>query len=591
MPINVPKLKSFSGQTGATKGVRINTQVRSNTDLIDNQTQGVSKLIGQADAVHDQYQDKQVDQVTAKLEQEYTPWLNGNLEEIKKNQGDPTEAYSNFDKAEDEKVKSLLSNHKDLSEAVRTRIERNLGGIQAKNRVKTLKQRGYQQEVYKNNLYESQLSLKGDALPTSAGYIKKGDQGSYVPFELGLSEIKTTIAKRAMESGTAERLPDDAKSGYNHFYQNDKGETVKVKLSPVAQVRAAKELSKGVANSVKVLLDTGSSEEAKEMMEKYKGYIEPVAAAKLTKQMNDVDIKDTAYSMMGGFQDLSENEQLNEIEKVKSVELKSELLKIKDSMDARRTSMDKRQKKQNYELLANTVIERMGSSTPYYGIADLEKDPMFKQTWDNLDSKGKQDIKEMIVAPKTTTSSAEVNMQNLLFGETDEEIETITPAEFQSKLSGMNDKDRRRYTGLYNNIRIETAGEKRATYKRAGSFLQDSMLSNELITKNKYDKFDEDDQIILIEARNKMMDHISKYGTNMDDKEVKDFVGNYVTSIVKERAFNPAPRRKDKIKATEDLQLSGPERLNFKKKFRDDQGYMPRNNDEKFKAYVRNQRK
>jgi len=590
MPV-VPRLKSIQGQSKSIKGQRINVKAQSSAGLIQAQSSAVSSIAKTGIDLHTKYEDKKVDQYTSEMEQDYTPWLDQELVNLKTQKGDPTQGYINLEKAEQERIKSYSEKHKNLSQDVQDRLSANASSISSKHRLAILKQRGAQQETYGSNLYESNLTLKRTGLPATAGYIRKDEPSTFLPFDMDVADIKTTISKRGLEQGTVERLPDDAKS-WNHMYRNDDGTMVKVKMSPMAQARAAKELNEGIYNSVKVLSDSGYSAEAQQLAERYKGSIDPLNAAKLAKMFNTADKKNDANVFRTEIQDLTPAQQDVKIEEIRDPALKSEVEALNEADAKRRDAKQTRKHKKNYESLATHVMERMGSNNPYYNMSDLEKDPLYKETWQHLDSKGREAITEMVKAVKSTNYSSEARVQSLLFGEVEGvDIAVMTPTEFQHEMRGMNEKDRRRYTGLFNSLRIESASEKRATYTSANRLLMDEMFANELIVKNDFGKYDEDEQLIINKAKSELMSKLNAHGTNLDPKQIRDFVEGYTQSLVKEETFNPAPRREVKRKATEDIDLTARQRVTFKTDFKSKFGYRPRNNDEKYKSFVREEMK
>lgn len=589
--VPLPRVKSFQGQSKSVKGQRINIKAQSSADIIQANTRSASSIAETGIALHTRYEDKKVDQYTSEMEQDYTPWLDQQLVALKTQKGDPTQGYINLETAEQEKIKSYLEKHKNLSQDVQDRLSANASSISSKHRMAVLKQRGAQQETYGNKLYESNLTLKKSGLPATAGYIRKDEPSTFLPFDMDVADIKTTISKRGIEQGTVKRLDDDAKS-WDHIYRSDDGNMIKVKMSPMAQARAAKELSEGISNSIKVLIDSGYPAEAQQLAERYKSSIDPVNGARLTKTFNTAAKKNEANIFRADIQDLTPAEQDIKIEAIRNPELKSEVEKLNEADASRRDAKQKRKYKKNYEVLGTRVIEKMSGNDPYHGITDLEKDPLYKETWDNLDVKGREAITEMVTAPKNTNTNSEARVQRLLFGEVEGvDVAVMTPTEFQHEIRGMNDKDRRRYIGLFNTLRIESASEKRATYKSANSVLMDGLFANELVEKNDFGKYEPDEQLIINKAKSELMTKIDEHGTNLDPKQVRDFVEGYVNSLVKEEAFNPAPRREPKRKASEDLDITARQRVTFKTDFKSKFGYRPRNNDEKYKSFVREEMK
>lgn len=536
MPIQVPRLKNIQGSAQTNKGVRINARAQDNTALIGAQTRSASNLVNQASAAHDRYETRKVDQVTSQLEQEYTPWLNDRLTQLKSFQGDPTKPYADFDEEDDNKLASMLENHKDLSENVKQRIQANLGAIQSKNRIAVHKQRGYQKEVYKNNLFESNLSLKRKGLPTTAGYIQKGDESSFVPFDMGVSEIKTAISKRALENGTAELLPDDAKTGFNHFFQDSNGKLVKVKLSPIAQKRAAKELSEGISDSIEVLLDNGQSDEAGELLAKYKNNIDPVNEAKLNKKFKTTAIKTNARNVVNSIQDLPEEKQIARIEKIKDVDEKIEALKLQSTLQNRLSSLKKAKEDKNYEL-AHSRVEELRNNGQLYGLSDIENDPKVKRTWDNMSEKQRQALREQVESPKRSDPKVMANVNDMILTG---KLGNMSAAKFEEMLVGLDEADKDRSRNRFISRKKDKSTRSSTAYNDADKILTRRLYASGLIRKDKYGKGPtKNDFPKYSEAKDGLIDYLdSKDITNASTrKEISDYVDEYITEQKKGELF------------------------------------------------------
>ena len=541
--VQVPRLARLDPQSELPAGDRLNVQVKDQASNILQRTGAVTSIVEQGADIYQAYENDKIDTLSNEAEQEYSLWNKQKLQELRTHQGDPTDAYAQYEVDEKEKYDEILAKRPDLNERVRRNVTSNLDKVQSTHRVGVLKQRGLQQETYENNLFESTVKLKKNDLPSAVGYIRKEDPGSFLPFDQNVAEIKTLISKRAVKSGTGTVLPDDAKS-WDHIYTNEEGKIVKLSLTDIAKQRVAKELSEGVVSSVDVLIAGGYTDEARLVQEKYKNYIDPLGKVKLTKKLNTNDVKTKASSFMQGIQTRSSDEQMKSILSIKDVALKGEVLKIKDTNDNRIESIRNRKHKTNYNTLASHAINKMNSDNPYYGVGDLENDPIYKQTWDNLDAKGKKAVLELVDSPKESASGSQAKIQNLFFGNDESaQLETITPEEFNVYLSGLNKADRKKYSSLYTNMRTETASEQRATYKRAESLLSDQLFKDKHLTKNVFGKFTKRSERRLIESRNELIDHLdSQYGT-LNEKQLKDFVVEFSAAKVKDEIFTPAPRR------------------------------------------------
>lgn len=543
MAVQVPKLQRIQPSAALPANERINLKVDSQASNILNQTQGLANLGKEAVDLSYDIEDSKIQQLSLSAEQEYSSWNTQQLQKLKSYEGDPTDAYVEYDKQAQQKRDEILNARPDLNERVRSHLTANLDKTVGSQNMTAMKQRGAQQETYDNNNFQAGIKLKKDGLSTAASYIRKDDPGSFMPMDDGINDIKTTIAQRGLIKGTVSRLPDDAKT-WSHMYKDPEGKLVKVQMSDIAKQATAKEVAEGVGASINSMIAAGYTEEAQAAYDRYKPYIDTKYKTTLENKFNTTAIKATAFNEIGRIESMPEGQRLAEVEKITNPQVRSEALKILDTNANRREAIKDRREKANYEVLGSKVLEKMNSDNPYYGISDLENDPTFKATYDRLDVKGKKAIMEMVKAPKDTNPESEVKVQDLLLGsDPSMDINNVSPAQFQKMTVGLNKSDKSKYTNMYNRLKQETAGEERTKNKRAEKFLQDQLLADKYISKNDYGKYTGKSEIKLIQARNELLDHLSTAPKNMSDTDLLKYVQKYSADKIKEQVFVP-PQRK-----------------------------------------------
>lgn len=597
MAISVPRLQRIQPSESLPANDRIQMQAPDVSSTITSRTNAVASLAAEGVDLYYDIEDSKITQLSQEAEQEYTVWNNDQLQKLKSYEGDPTDAYAAYEESAAQKQNEILTKRPDLNERVKSHLTTNLNKTVEGHRVQAMKQRGAQQETYANNLYESSVKLKKDNLGVSAGFIKKDDPGSFLPFDENIADIKTTIAKRGMEKGIAKRLPDDAKS-WNHIYKDEEGKMVKVELSDIAKQRAAKELSEGVGASINSMIASGYTEEAQAAYDRYKSYLDPKTTATLNNKFETSTVKTSAFNEIGRIESLPPSQQMQAIESIQDPKLKSEVLKIKDTNDARREHMRDRREKANFEVLGNRVLNKMKSDTPFFGMADLESDPVFKATYDRLDVKGKKAILAMVDAPKDSDPKAKVRLQNLMFGLEGKNIEDLTPLEFADYKKGLSKADQAKADTKYEKLKNPSSGEKNSIYKVAGLELQESLIMSGDIEENKYGKIAGDDKITLLKAQDRLEQEIETGGLRTR-KEIKEFINaqranlikeNYTSAVTKKSVNAPPPKDPASTAPakTNEIVLSPTEIISLKKKFRDANGYIPVKNDPKFQTFIQN---
>lgn len=585
----IPQLQRITPTNTMPQNDRINIQAKDQGAQILQQTNTIAELGDKGAQMYKMYQDDKIEQISNVAEQEYKAWHDKKLSDLKNYQGDPTEAYAKYDEEVAQKKSEMLDKRSKFGEDVSTALTSRLDKVAKTQAIAADYQRGQQQEVYANNVFESTVKTRRDGLAVNAGYIQKGDPTSFMMFDQNVGEIKSAIAKFGVKKGTVKILPDDAEG--SDYYIDDNGKKVNIEMSPIAKSRFAKDLSEGVKGSLDVLISTGRIDEARELQKRYGGVLTPIQAAKLEGKFQSASRKNEAYNVLGNLKGLDDSEAIDKIESIKDPVLKSEVLKLKDNDDRHLTNMRTRKEKVNYDALGEHVMEIMKSDKPYLSKADLEADPKYQQMYDNLNLKQKKAIDELVEAPKNTDPKALVRVQNLFMDDEDgQDIANMTPQEFAEATAGLSKQDKTKYSNLYMTLKTQTEGEKRAMYKSAGSILRDQLIADGHISLNPYGKLDEDNQKILTNARTKLITFISNQPSLRDDKKIIDFVKQNSAALVKEKAFNPvmpAGVKKSSRDVAGDVKITKQQLLGFQREWKAKNGKFANPSDPAFEAFVK----
>ena len=596
MPISIPTLKKIqSSPTPA--GQRVKGQVRDSAGLIENITGNVVSLANKGADLYQEIEDNKINQLSEESGQKYSEWHTKKLIELKSYKGNPTDAYAQFDKDEKEFSEKLLASRPNLNERVKRHVEASLGKTQSSHRIQVIKQRGLQENLYNTNLYESSLKLKQNDMPLAAGDIRIGDESSFHIFNQNVVDIKTLIAKKGLKEGTVEKLPGNSKTA-SHTWRDVDGNIHKVKMSNIAKERVAKEISDGIANSVKVLIDNGRSKEAAELMKRYGKSIEGKEHVTIEKKFKSVRVKEASFAAYKKIANKSAADKSTAINKMMKTnpEVARELDEINDAEEARRSKSRKRRIENANYRASKQVFDKMNGGNPYNGIAEYKNDPNTNQDdWETMSGKDRERIKKMIVAPKDSSNGSLVKLNNLFLGRDDNfKIETITPEEFESRYkAGLSKADRKAANSKFQTLRIETASTQRATHKRAGELLKRELLLDGHIDENKFGKLSPDDSLILMEADKKMLEFLGeeRESGTFSDVDLQKFVENYSVAFIKGgdklKRFEPIDRRPDLQK---EIVLTRDERRTLKIQYSElHGGKFPESNDPEFKKFVKDQ--
>jgi hypothetical protein len=564
MTVSVPRLQRIEPSANMPANDRVNFQAQDQASNILNRTQQMGQVVEKGADIYQQYENEKIDHLSYETKREYEGWAGERLKQLQQFQGDPTEAYAQFDKEAQEKYNEILASRGDVSERVKRHVGSRLQKSFEDTQVGALKQRGAQIETYKHNNFEAALKGEKDKLPVMAGYIRKNetgeyDRGSFFMYDKGLQDMKTMIAKRAVEQGTATLVEGDGPA--NHQYQDEDGKIVRIQLGDVAKQRVAKELSESIKTSIDVALAEKSPESlqlAKKLAEEYKGYIDPMTAAKVKGKFETADVKQKAGEVLASIKGKLNSEQrkqladiqdpelrllksqefeLEAINNIKNEKLKNEVLKLKTSSDEAMKKQMKMRQDANYDALSKNV-DQMIEQGAINGIADLENSEVYSMTWDNLSPKQRQEITERIKSPTKSNPNALAKVTEALL---EGKISQMSEAEFKvNYLNGLSKEDKEKFSLIHKEFGKPTATAQRKVMSDANKFLKEELLNAKLI---KYEsgsntKLRKGSKDTLSQAQAEILEIMATEGGS-DPSRLQDHVRKYVAAKKKKEVYNP----------------------------------------------------
>lgn len=530
MAVSIPRINRAEPIKSLPQNDRINMKVSDNSSLILNQTQQVASLGDKGMDLYQQIENEKIETLSNGAEREYKAWNDQELAKLKSYEGDPTDAYVEYDKRAKEKREEILNSRPDLNDRVKTHFTSRLDKAIYDENITAMRQRGMQQEVFANNDYEATLKLRKNDLPLRAGEIKAGEDDSYSRLNERLDDIKTVVAKRGLTKGTV-RLAGENEA-FTHKYIDDEGKEVRVVMSQMAKQRVAKEVGEGLKSSIEVLMADGRIEDAKDLRDRYKAHLDPKDNLRLTKKFEGADTKEQAYKFLDGLRGKSPEAKWTAIEGIESSEIRAEVIKIQDAEEKKIEDYRKRRDDTNYEKLAKLVMTKQESGQPFFGISDLENDKNYKLMVDNLSPKSRKALTEMIEAPSVSSDKSLLKVQNLFYSQS-EELEGMSPEKFyRDYLTGLSKPDKNRYLKEFNRVNNPSSTQERMVYKQADSLIRKAL------------KYEGEDDDTIYEVQKQVSDHLLSRKTLPSENEVRDLVNEAVSAYKEDRIFNPKKIKK-----------------------------------------------
>lgn len=610
MPVNIPRLQQIA-PSNSTPNDRIRATVRDQSSTILQRSQAVSNLGERAIEINRAYEDNKIDNLSSEANQKYAEWSTQKLQQLKNHKGDPTDAYAQYDIDEKEFLDGIISDKPDLNERVRRGLTSNLAKSQNSNRIKVLKQRGFQKEVYEHGLYTADLDINNQDLAVSAGYIEKGDKTSTVQFNEKLNNIRTIVAKNAIRTGLAEEIDDDSKG--DHRYTDADGNEIRIKLSNAAKAQTYEQMNKGVVNAVDVLIASGKTSEARDMMEDYAKLIDAKSKAKFEKRLQTTESENEARVFLQNIKGKSDDEQVRLIDGIKDSETRSEAIKIKHLDDTRLKALKKRSEDANFERV-NGVIEKLRESGQLYTEKSITDHPEIKMILQKAELNPTQmkALREEFKSPKISDPKAMTRMTDIILGDHPTlKIGSMTSAQIAEASVGLSQSDKNKFRTKV--LARQSAGDNitktNVSYKRAGTMLRTLLLNRGLIeNSNRFKGLTHESETIYNKAKEELIDYLEfqEVEGKLSEPEIKKYVEGFVADGKNDQLFDRGgwfseakteftrlnPSKKKTPKAIDDpLQgLDNASIFKLQRDYKREHGNIPKVNDTDFLEFVRERR-
>jgi len=598
--VTVPRLQRISPSPTAPPNDRIRANVKDQSSSILQRSAGIADLGERAIKINKTYEDSKIDTLSSEATQKYAEWNVQKLGALKAHKGDPTDAYAQYDVEEKAFLDKLISERPDLNERVKRGYTANLGKAQDANRLKVLKQRGYQKETYEHNLFEGDVKNTKNELAISAGYIEKGDRTSSLKFDQGLNDIKTLVAKNAIRNGTATEVPADSDERGDHRYTDTDGNEIKVKYSTVAANRVYKDMNEGVVNSVDVLIASGKTGEARDIMEGYSKFIDSKSRAKFEKRLKVSEDENEARNFLGSIRGKTDEEQTKLIDGIKDSEVRSEAIKIKHLDSTRLKVMKKNSEDKNFDRV-HGVVEKLKASGQLYTEKSITNHPEIKMILQkaSLNPKQMAALKEEFKSPKVSDDKALDRVTDIFLGG---DLQKMTSAQLSEAMVGLSKADKSKFRTKFLSRTSDSKGAERTSqiYNRSKTLLTDKMYASGLI-ENVDGFLDDDDFLKLKKAKVELLEYLdnAELGDKPSIGTINDHIDDFLKSKKKESIFDKvgfsnwfkseAPVKKSKNKRNRKNPLEGEDTFNWQRRYKKERGLSvpPKANDPDFLNYVR----
>lgn len=539
MPVQIPTIREGDAPTPDSVG-RIDATAPSGDKMVGQVTNELAQgLVTTQDYLDTQERNvAHTEAITAATK--YEKWANeqldGNSETgavgLRNMKGDPTPLYNNFDKDAVAKQKELLDGYSDASPVVQGYVENALKGKGASVYNKRLTAYGHQYANYEQSVTDDAVTNEVQNAAEAAGLVDPKNPSTYATFEQAQANISHLIIRDGIKKGTVQVLPE-GETGLNFI--DDNGKPLQVRLNPSAALELGKQTSKATYQAIDGLLKADKPDEAKAMMDRYKGSLsDPVQKAKLDEEYTKVDTEQKAYGALGNMQDMSYPEQKKALgnlpaESPQDIKVKHKAMELLHSENTIKDLDQERNSKDVFNQLAIRIQKQQESGKPFDTLVQLQQDPVYKRLIDQVtDEKQRKALTGLVEQPKKDDEQAYATlMDKTVKGE----LNGMSYPDYMQLKQGLTKQSALKFDNLWQKANTQTDGDLRAQHTYIGKEANTRLEASGLITKNEYGRYTPESQTYLADAQTRLVDQMNalpKMNVKDQDAFVKKFVANEI---------------------------------------------------------------
>jgi len=543
MPVNIPRLRQIEQTADLTPSTRLRGSIKEQAGAISGKTQAINKVAQTGADIYKSYEDDKINQIGYELERDYKEWDNVQLQKLKTIKGDPTEPYAEYDEEKKKKYNELINRYPDASERVKRNIETNFGRSMDSYHTRSLRQRGMQEEVYKNNVYAQGLKLKQQNLAFNISEISAGKKGLY---DKTLKDIEKVIAQRGLSNGTVKALPEGSKEEGDFSYRGSDGEVVKVKYTELGAINKNKAVSDALSFSIGSAIDSGEIGKATLAYDRYADKItDPKQRQVIDNKFKNYELKIKSKKMAEAILRISDKAaQRKAIAKITDSDTREKVadkvIAFNNDMESLKKTSQNSSNERFHETLDQYEKQMKAQGKTVSKLSELLEKPEFGNIWDRMSENQKKAVRNEFNPPSESDPVQAEIIQDAIY----ENPQDYTPAQFKALLLKQTATHRNKYLGQFSRAKKQENKDIQAKIKQA------SEMMKHLLAKEKIIELDEKGKVyhlsnarekkyanIYREGRDAIGDYLEGIGPDIKKEELKELVEKFVTEGKRTQLF------------------------------------------------------
>jgi hypothetical protein len=548
MPIEIPRL-SVTPNEEQLHAPRVQSQGIDAVTPMQRDLGSIEGVAKDAIKLHQEMQHQQADTTATNNANEYLLWrkkrLYGDPETgwagyTNMTGADPQELYKQFDKEQSDKLDELSKPSGDATWSNETQnlVNRRLSRHYEETQLETLTAYSHQKKKYDDGVADTGVSIAQQGMYGASSFIVPGDSSSFGQLEAKIAGIRNTRIAQGMKNfGAVE--DENGDTSYN-----DGSGPKSVKLTQSVKYQIAKDISDGLADATKNLVDSKELDKAKALKDwaDQNGYIDNTNMGKIDDKLQKAELKQKAYAAAD---DAIKTNSPENLDKIQDPELRIEAKKILNEEQRYNEQETKRKSKSFYDPLANHVLQVMQSDHPYKGILDMQNDPMYMKAIDNItDPKQRKALDHMVEQPSFTPDNVTSKWVDLMTGKIPGvSLNGMSTSDLMQYTAGMKTADKKEAMTTYVKMNSQTGSQMETEYRNFGKEFDQQAIGAQLLKKVPNSNFfTASDQIKEAQWKKELLDTLDP-NKQMNPKERSDYVAQFIANKKAGTVFSPPQKQ------------------------------------------------
>lgn len=529
MPVDVPKLQ----RTGPAQPTSVGRVEARAPDVSSQQTlQAAGRVLDTSERIFRKFEQDAVNtakkDAANKLEQWWTERVEGE-NGLKFIQGDPTQAYEQFEEELFNKMEELSDNESwsdKTRDAVKVEMSRRYNRL--KNRTTVL--RGAQWQRYRENAYKTTQEFNKRNVVSSAGYLdpKTGENDL---IEHGLSVIGNDEVENAVAIGSA--TPTENLKEADWFIVNEDNERKGFKLNPSVKYSIGSQQAEAVYKTINNLLATRDIDRANYVKQKYGEYLEvdPQIKARVERQFDQVQLETKAYQALSKADRMEPEKRTKFLDSIKDERVKQEVFSLIDTRERIKRNRKIRISEQNFNEVFG-IVDNMMQSNQLVSMTQAKTIPEIAGRLNSMSPEHRQAIEKMIERP----DQSDLNVLGKMYEHARTgKLNQFSRQELQIEMSGLDETDMERFYSMWVKGSQEGTSSQRARANWMAQRLYEQAIASGLITEDRFQNLSAQEKRYINALQGSLYEKMDSLPDNMSQSDQFNYIKEIIADEVKKR--------------------------------------------------------